>query len=62
MVYVMSFLGNIANSLADKVKRAAGVVPPYEVVEAPVQQFTKCVAINFLLYLLSLAVIVYCIV
>ena len=39
----MSFLGNIANSLADKVKRAAGVVPPYEVIETTAQQFAKFV-------------------
>jgi len=42
----MSFLGRIANSLADKVKRAAGVVPPYEVVETTVHQFTKFVALS----------------
>ena len=53
----MSFLGSIANSLADKVKRAAGVVPPYEVVEATPQQFAKFVAVSYCLYLLSSAVI-----
>jgi len=37
----MSFLRN----LADKVKRAAGVVPPYEVMETTAQQFAKFVAL-----------------
>jgi len=46
----MSFLGSIANSLADKVKRAAGVVPPYEVVETTAQQFAKFVAVCCHLY------------
>jgi len=40
-VCTMSFLGKIANSLAEKVKRAAGVVPPYEVVESTALQFSK---------------------
>jgi len=38
---MMSFLRN----LADKVKRAAGVVPPYEVMETTAQQFAKFVAL-----------------
>jgi len=51
--HIMAFLGKIANSLADKVKRAAGVVPPYEVIEAPVLQFAKFVAFTYCLCPLS---------
>lgn len=54
----MSFLGSIASSLADKVKRAAGMVPPYEVVETTAQQFARFVVINYCLYLLSAIVII----
>jgi len=51
----MSFFGSIANSLADKVKRVAGVVPPYEVVEGTAQQFAKFVAVDYYyLHLLSI--------
>ena len=58
----MSFLGSIANSLADRVKRAAGVVPPYEVVEATAQQFARFVAIIYHLYSQSLVIFVSCII
>jgi len=43
----MSFLRNIADNIADKIKRAAGVVPPYEVVETTAQQFARCVAFGY---------------
>jgi len=42
----MSFLGSFANSLVDKVKRAAGVVPPYEVVEETALHFAKFVTVS----------------
>jgi len=48
----MSFIGSIANSLVEKAKRVAGMVPPYEVVETTAQQFSKFVAIYYWLYLL----------
>lgn len=40
----MSFFRNLADNLADKVKRVAGVVPPYEVVETSTQQFARFIA------------------
>jgi len=54
----MSFIGSIANSLVEKAKRVAGMVPPYEVVETTAQQFAKFVAIYYWLYSLQMIVLV----
>ena len=43
----MSFLRNLADSLANKVMRTVGVVPPYEVVETTAQQFAGFVTLDY---------------